>query len=55
MFGWSINLRGLEKYDLFNRWFKTFSMSHTYNGEKNEISQEYIIQKVDFKRKYRNW
>jgi len=52
IFGWSINLRGLEKYDFINRWFKTFSIAHTYNGEKNEISQEYVIQKVDFKRNF---
>jgi hypothetical protein len=52
IFGWSINLRGLEKYSLLSKWFKTFSMSHTYNGEKNKISQEYVIQKVDFKRNF---
>ena len=52
IFGWSVNLRGLEKYNLINRWFKTFSVSHTYNGEKNEISKENIVQKVDFKRNF---
>ena len=52
IFGWSVNLRGLEKYSLINRWFKTFSVSHTYHGEKNEISKEYVIQKVDFKRNF---
>ena len=52
IFGWSVNLRGLEKYDFLNSWFKSFSLSHTYSGEKNEISQDFIIQKLDYKRNF---
>ena len=52
IFGWSVNLRGLEKYELLSNWFKSFSMSHTFNGEKNKISQDFIVQKLDYKRNF---
>ena len=52
IFGWSINLRGLEKYQFLDNWFKSFSLSHTFSGEKNKISQDFIVQKLDYKRNF---
>ncbi len=52
LFGWSINLRGLEKYNFIGRWFKSFGATHSFNGEKNEISTESVVQKIDFKRNF---
>jgi len=52
LFGWSINLRGLEKYAFLGKWFKSFTINHSYNGEKTTVSLEDVIQKIDYKRNF---
>jgi len=52
IFGWSINLRGLEKYMFLDKWFSSFTLNHSYNGEKTKVTQEEIVQKIDYKRNF---
>ena len=52
LFGWSVNLRGLEQIPIIDRWFKSFTINHTYSGEKNDISLESLSQKTDYKKNF---
>ena len=52
IFGWSINLRGLEKYVFLDRWFNSFMINHSYNGEKTTVSLDETIMKIDYKRNF---
>ena len=52
MLGWSINLRGVESFWFLDRWFKTVTLNHNYNGERSETKLDDITQKIDFKKSF---
>lgn len=51
-FTWSTTMSGLEKLPLLGKIFKSVSLSHTYNGEKNESRQDSVLTSETYTRSF---
>lgn len=51
-FTWSVSWSGMQKYLWMDKFFKTVSLSHGYQGERNETWQEDQLQTRDYSRSF---